>query len=114
MSKHVALILAAAVTALPVARAAAEDTLTVVSWGGAYQESQRKAFMQPFSKKYDVKVLEDEWNGEVAKLKGMVETKAVSIDVIDVEASQALQGCDEGWLEKIDYSTVGGKDKYVE
>ena len=44
MSKHVALILAAAVTALPVARAAAEDTLTVVSWGGAYQESQRKAF----------------------------------------------------------------------
>lgn len=91
----------------------AQDTLTVTSWGGAYTKSQEKAFFEPFAKQAGVKVLQDEWDGSAAKLKGMVETKQVTWDVVDVETSHALQGCDEGWLEKIDYTKLGGKDAFV-
>ena len=39
--------------------AAAEDQLNVVSWGGAYQESQREAFFKPFAKDTSTKITED-------------------------------------------------------
>ena len=35
-------------TALCAAKAYAGDELTITSWGGAYSESQRKAFFEPF------------------------------------------------------------------
>jgi putative spermidine/putrescine transport system substrate-binding protein len=96
------------------AAAHAQETLTVTSWGGAYTKSQEKAYMEPFAKTTGTKVLQDEWDGSTAKIKGMVQTKQVTWDVVDVEPSHALQGCDEGWLEKIDYGKLGGKDKFIE
>ncbi|ACP23109.1 ABC transporter substrate-binding protein (plasmid) [Sinorhizobium fredii NGR234] len=91
----------------------AEDKLTIASWGGAYQDSQAKAYFDPFSQETGTKIVTDEWSGETAKLKGMVETGNVSWDVVDVEPGHALQGCDEGWLEPIDYESLGGKDKFL-
>ena len=94
--------------------ACAQATLTVTSWGGAYTKSQEKAFMEPFTKTTGTKILEDEWDGSPAKIKGMVDTGQVTWDVVDVEPRHALQGCDEGWLEKIDYAKLGGKDKFID
>jgi putative spermidine/putrescine transport system substrate-binding protein len=37
--------------------ASAQDSLTVVSWGGAYQDSVRKAFFEPFMKETGDKVI---------------------------------------------------------
>lgn len=91
----------------------AADTLTIASWGGAYQESQAKAYFEPFKKESGANIVTDEWSGETAKLKGMVETGTISWDVVDVEPGHALQGCDEGWLAKIDYDSLGGKDKFL-
>ncbi|MVA27407.1 extracellular solute-binding protein [Agrobacterium vitis] len=91
----------------------AADSLTIASWGGAYQESQAKAYFEPFKKASGVNIVTDEWSGETAKLKGMVETGTTSWDVVDVEPGHALQGCDEGWLEPIDYNSLGGKDKFL-
>lgn len=84
----------------------AQETMTITSYGGAYQASEDKAYFQPFSQKTGVKILQDEWNNEVSKLKAMVDTGQVSWDVVDVEPAIALQGCDEGWLEKIDYTAL--------
>ncbi|MBP2234364.1 putative spermidine/putrescine transport system substrate-binding protein [Sinorhizobium kostiense] len=92
----------------------AQDTITVTSWGGAYTKSQEKAFFEPYSKETGVKILQDEWDGSTAKLKGMVETGQVTWDVVDVEPGHALQGCDEGWLDEIDYSEVGGKEAFID
>src|SRR5262249_45536777 len=93
---------------------AAQDTLTITSWGGAYTKSQEQAYFAPFSKESGVKILQDEWDGSTAKLKGMVETGQVTWDIVDVEPGHALQGCNEGWLEKIDYAKIGGKDAFVD
>jgi putative spermidine/putrescine transport system substrate-binding protein len=93
--------------------AAAQQSLTIATWGGAYQESQAKAYFEPFEKAAGAKVRTDEWSGETAKLKGMVDTKNVTWDVVDLEPGHALQGCEEGWLEKIDYNALGGRDKFL-
>jgi len=88
------------------ASARAGDELTVVSWGGSYSESQRKAFYEPYNAAGN-KITEAEYNGEVAKIKAMVEANAITWDVIDVDTATALQGCAEGALETIDWAKLG-------
>ena len=93
--------------------AVAADELTIVSWGGAYSESQRKAFYEPYNAAGN-KVTESEYNGEVAKIKAMVEAKAVTWDVVDVDTATGLQGCAEGALESIDWGKLGlDKTKFI-
>jgi putative spermidine/putrescine transport system substrate-binding protein len=88
------------------ATARAGDELTITSWGGAYQDSQRKAYYEPYNAAGN-KVTEAEYNGEVAKIKAMVEANAITWDVIDVDSPTALQGCAEGALETIDWAKLG-------
>jgi putative spermidine/putrescine transport system substrate-binding protein len=105
---------AAAIGLLLAPPVTANGTLTVTSWGGAYTKGQEKIFIQPFERATGSKVLEDEWDGSPARIKDMVQVKQVTWDVVDVEPSHALQGCDEGWLEKVDYARLGGQDKFID
>jgi putative spermidine/putrescine transport system substrate-binding protein len=115
-------VVAAGMTAgvmAPAKLALAGDQLTVTSWGGGYQTSQRKAFFEPYAKATGTKVTEEEYNGEIAKIRAMVESKSVNWDVVDVDSGRATQGCAEGVLETIDWSKLGldrakftGADKY--
>lgn len=84
--------------------------LVVVSYGGAYQEAQRKAFFQPFAARFDVTVREESWNGDFATLRAMVESGDVTWDVVGVDAYMVLRGAAEGLLEKIDYSRIPNDD----
>src|SRR5260221_13543291 len=58
----------------------AADSVTVVSWGGAYQDSGRKAFFEPFMKETGGKIVEGEVNGEIAKNRAIVEANNVTGD----------------------------------
>jgi putative spermidine/putrescine transport system substrate-binding protein len=94
--------------------AAAEDALTIVSWGGAYQESQREAFIKPFAKDTGTKMTEEEYNGEIAKMRAMVESGAISWDVIDLDTQTALAACAEGILEVVDWNKLGlDRSKFI-
>ena len=64
----------------------------MVSWGGAYQRSQDEAYFKPFTEKDGVKVGTEEYNGEIAKIRAMVESGNVSWDVIDVDTQTAPAG----------------------
>jgi spermidine/putrescine-binding protein len=35
------------------------ETLVVVSWGGSFQEAQRKALFKPFAEEFGINVVED-------------------------------------------------------
>ena len=59
--------------------------LTVVNFGGANANAQKKAYYEPFEKT-GTKVVSVEYNGEQAKIKAMVETKKVTWDVVEVES----------------------------
>jgi putative spermidine/putrescine transport system substrate-binding protein len=94
--------------------AAAEDAITVVSWGGAYQKSQQEAYFKPFIAKTGIKVSEEEYNGEIAKIRAMVESGNVSWDAVDVDTQTALQGCEDGLFLKIDWKKVGDEKRFIE
>ena len=86
---------------------AAAGNVTVTSWGGSYSESQRKAYHEPFMKETGHTVLEDEWGGDLAKIRAMVETENYTTHLIDAESHDVAAGCDEGILEPIDYGKLG-------
>lgn len=97
----------AATTALCAPAAFAEEManeMTLVSWGGAYQSSQIKAYVEPYLEMHpEVKVTWDESSAEaVAKLRAMNEAGNVTWDLVDVVASDSMRLCDEGLAVEID------------
>jgi putative spermidine/putrescine transport system substrate-binding protein len=98
-STAVAVSTAAAVTAQDMA-----NSMTLVSWGGAYQNSQVKAYAEPYKEMNpDLEIVWDESSNEaVAKLRAMDEAGNVTWDVVDVVAADALRLCDEGLAMEID------------
>ncbi|MBZ9708524.1 ABC transporter substrate-binding protein, partial [Mesorhizobium sp. ESP7-2] len=92
----------------------AQDALSVMSFGGAYQEAQRKAVFESYTASTGIKIDEQEYGGEIAKIKAMIESGNTTIDVVDVDAPTLLQGCDEGIFEKIDWSKIGPKEDWIE
>jgi len=94
----------AAAAALVSLNAMATDSLTVVSWGGAYTSSQVKAYHQPFTKETGIQISSIDYNGGLAQLRAQVESGNVAWDVVDLELSDAVRGCDDGLLELADHS----------
>ncbi|MDF2234283.1 extracellular solute-binding protein [Albimonas sp. CAU 1670] len=82
------------------------DSMTVVSWGGAYQNSQQKAYSEPYAAETGVEFVWDESSNEaVAKLRAMAEAGNITWDLVDVVASDAIRLCDEGLAEEIDFDS---------
>lgn len=76
--------------------------LSVVSYGGgAYQESHKKVFCEPFGQKNGVKVNSIVWNAEYGKLKAMVDSGDVPWDVVEVTAAQFARGKNENLFAKL-------------
>ena len=76
--------------------------ITVVSWGGAYTKSQVEAYQKPWMAKTGNKVKSVDAPNPAAPIKAQVKAGNVSIDVADVEYSDAVRYCDEGLLMPID------------
>jgi len=96
---------AGAVLALAAGAADARD-LTVVSWGGAYQDAQRDVYFEPFQEATGVPLIEDVWNGGVGAIRAKVEGGASDWDVVQVETEELVIGCDEGLYELIDWDRL--------
>lgn len=108
-------IVAAVALAASVASVAsyAQTQITVVNFGGANGNAQKKAYFGPYEKASGNKIVGVEYNGEQAKIKAMVETKKVTWDVVEVESPDLARGCDEGLFEKLDYSKIGNKADFT-
>ncbi|UJB64016.1 ABC transporter substrate-binding protein [Acidovorax sp. YS12] len=109
MSHRLIALAAAACLALP---ALAQQQITVVNFGGANANAQKKAYYEPIEKA-GIKVVPVEYNGEQAKIKAMVETRKVTWDVVEVESPDAVRGCDEGLFEKLDYARIAPKADFL-
>ncbi len=80
------------------------DAMTLVSWGGAYQNSQIKAYAEPYAEMTGVSIVWEEASNEaVAKMRAMNEANNVTWDVVDVVASDAIRLCDEGLAREMDF-----------
>jgi len=91
----------AASLAAAIGVANASESITVVSWGGAYTKSQVEAYHKPWMAKTGNTVVSEDYNGGLSEVKAQVEAGNVKWDLIDVELSDAVRGCDEGLLEEI-------------
>ncbi|MCR8548033.1 extracellular solute-binding protein [Salipiger sp. P9] len=80
------------------------DSMTLVSWGGAYQRSQDEAYAKPYIAMHpEVSVSWDESSNEaVAKLRAMNEAGNITWDLVDVVAADAMRLCDEGLAMEYD------------
>ena len=105
ISIRLATALVVAAAALP-AGAQQEEFITVVSWGGSYARSSVKAYHDRFVEETGIGIKLDEYNGGLAQVRAQAETGNVSWDVVDMEAGDALLGCDEGLLESVDYGSL--------
>lgn len=105
-------IIASTVLAAGVFGAQARD-LTVVSWGGNFQDAQRKIFFQPFASTIGKPVLDESWEGGYGVLQAKVKAGVPNWDVVEVEAEELALGCADGIYEKIDWEKLGGKDAYL-
>ena len=85
--------------------------LTIVTRGEATQAAITEAFIRPFTQATDIPVQQDNWDGGMDVLK----TKATegAWDLVQVNADELTAGCADGSFEKIDWSTIGGKDHYL-
>jgi putative spermidine/putrescine transport system substrate-binding protein len=111
MNKH--LKLTALTLGLFAASQAIAADLTVVAFGGANKAAQVKAFYEPWEKAGNGKIIPADYNGEMAKVKAMVDTKSVSWNLVEVESPELARGCDEGMFEQLDPALFGDESDYV-
>jgi putative spermidine/putrescine transport system substrate-binding protein len=85
--------------------------LTIVTRGEATQAAIAEAYLRPFTQATDIQVQQDNWDGGMDVLK----TKATegAWDLVQVNSDELAAGCADGSFEKLDWSTVGGKDHYL-
>ncbi len=107
MKKIAAMVLAA------VALQAQAETLTVVSFGGTNKDAQDKAFYKPFMAAGKDSIEAGEYNGEMARIRAMVETKQIGWDVVELETPELERGCEEGLFETLDWSKIGNKADFA-
>ena len=79
-------------------------TLSFVSFGGVYQEAQRKAWLEPYTELTGVQFTEDE-NSSNATIQAQVESGQVTWDVVDVGNDFGLDA-NSALLEPLDFSLI--------
>ena len=98
----VAAALVVGVSAVPVQA----DPLTLVSWGGKMQEANRKAHWGPATEALGIEYVEDTLSNGYADIKVQVEAGAVTWDIVQGGAGEAMRGGADGNVELIDYSVI--------
>jgi putative spermidine/putrescine transport system substrate-binding protein len=107
--------IAAAVVAITAAAGSAHARdLTVVSWGGNYQDAQREIYFKPFTKETGTPLLEESWDGGYGVIAAKMETRPADWDVVQVETEELELGCADGMYEPVDWSALGGEDKFLD
>jgi putative spermidine/putrescine transport system substrate-binding protein len=87
---------------------AGKPPLTVVSYGGTFTKSQMLAYINPYRQMKNRWVNVEDYDGGLAQIRAQVRSLNIKWDVVDIDISNAVRGCEEGLLEKIDYSVLLG------
>ncbi|MEX2743057.1 ABC transporter substrate-binding protein [Rhizobium mongolense] len=98
---------ATALVSLALATSGSAETLVVNSYGGPYEKIIRERIIEPFEVKFGIDVLYDAVGSasqDYAKIKAT--GGRPGFDVVVMTASQSLDGCKEGLLEKFTPETV--------
>ena len=106
------LFIAAALIALAATTAMAQS-LTAVSWGGAYGAAQKEHMIDPFIEATGINVLFEDYSGGVAEMKAQVESNNIIWDAVDIEVIDLERACSEGLLEILPHDELPPGDDGV-
>ena len=90
-----------ATLALACGVSAAAEPLTVATWGGAYEASQRKAYLEPFTAETGIAIETAAYRGGLEPLAGQRARDGDAWDVIDMTMADHRRACSEGLLERM-------------
>ena len=93
-----------AVAACAAMASSAEESIVVVSWGGAYEDAQEKAIFQPFAENSGVMPSIRQHSGSVRELRDRA--RAEGWDVIDMQKDHAITACEQGLLLETDFREI--------
>lgn len=112
MKRNISTLIAAGAMAFALPAEGIARDLTIVGFGGGYQDSAREHLFEAYEAATGTAVSDDVYNGEMAKIYGMVETGNVNYDIIMVEAPELVRGCEDGVFAPIDYDVISA-DKFI-
>src|SRR5215470_6998214 len=93
------------ITSIP-ERLKGSGVVRVCSYGGAFQDAQRKAYFEPFERLSGIKVIEAQ-GPDPAKVKAMVDTKNIEYDIGEFSRGSVLNLLKQGdYWEEIDYRLI--------
>ncbi len=108
---------------LPVLAVPAEARDLTVSFSagvlGAGSEAARAqaalqlGFLRPFADATGQNVAAAGWNGDPQALRARAPSTDPGSDVVLLQPEELLADCDQGLLEKLDFSAIGGRDHYL-
>ena len=84
----------------------APRSITAVSWGGSYGRAVNEGANIPFTEATGIAVEVEDYNGGLAQIRAQVDIGEIHWDVVDLEIADAVRGCDEGLLERIDIASL--------
>ena len=84
----------------------APQSITTVSWGGSYGRAVNEGANIPFTEATGIRVEVEDYNGGLAQIRAQVDIGEIHWDVVDLEIADAVRGCDEGLLERIDLTSL--------
>ncbi|MFP3983374.1 MAG: polyamine ABC transporter substrate-binding protein [Desulfurivibrionaceae bacterium] len=100
--RHTSFLISAFILVFTTAGITAAADLTIVSWGGDYTRSQMLAYVLPYAEEKGVEVEVLDYSGGLEEIRSQVSSMNIKWDVVDLELTDALRGCREGLLERIE------------
>ena len=105
-------VAAAVILAMSFGFAAARD-LAVVTRGGLMQQATKDVFAKPFTTATTIAMQEESWEGGIDALRTQAKAPENAWDLVLVDGDELTTGCSENLFEKLDWTTIGGKEHYL-
>ena len=85
----------------PLSVQADQQSLTVATWGGSYQNAQQRTLFDPFEAATGIQINTQFYTGEIAILKGDLVP-----DIIDMTMDDALLACEQNLLQRLKLTEI--------
>lgn len=90
------------------------EPITVVGWGGTWDKAYKEGVWDKYTKQTGVPIVQEEWEGEVAKVRAQVQSGSITYDLVSVEAPAAEIGCAEGLFVPLTPEVTGDPSSYLQ
>ncbi|MGF7111520.1 putative spermidine/putrescine transport system substrate-binding protein [Pseudomonas laurylsulfatiphila] len=90
----------------------ASAQVTLVSWGGIFQDAQREVFFDPLRAE-GLKIHEDSWDGGIGILRSKIMAGDSGWDLVQVEPEEMVLGCEEGLYQPLDFARIGKPSQFI-